>query len=750
MRHVACGLVLLLCCANVTAAGSPRFAGRMLDDALGLLQRQGLAIVFSSEIVTPDMRVTIEPRSPNPRQQLDELLAAHGLEAITGPGATILVVRARVRPARHPPRPRNSARPPASAAPSEPRHADARYADLVTVRGLAGRVSPGPSAVAFERGALDIASSPVSSDGLEAVRAMPGVEAFDDSRSDFSVRGSPYRQIGTVIDGVPARWLQHAVFGRNDAGSLSMFGSDVVERATLQAGAFARTYDDTLGAQLELTLREGSRHATRFAATAGGWSAGVMGEGPIARGRGSWMAGARNSYRAWPPRRLSQSDVGFGFADAHAKLVYDLSPTQHLTVTALAGRSTADSADDLVGTLASGSTRAGLFTIGSQSIFGPQTLVRQRLFVVGQDLESTLTTGQLAGRSRNRALGYRGEVLRALFGGLLQAGAEMSRLSGARAWPGLPRDVHRTEWSTHAVYVDFARTVSAFTLEAGARASDSTLVHHAGVTPWVLGAWQFRPGWTFNASAGVSRQYPDLDLVLEKAPVSDLSPEHAAHIDVGITQELPRIRWRVTAFARIEDHVLSRSIDVPRIEGSAYPVIPIGYTNSLDGRARGIEAVVVARDTRTLSGWLSYTCAAARQTDASTRESFWSNVDRRHAFSAAGRFRLGTQASAGFVLRAASGVPFPAYTWPGDEPAMGEVRRGSRLPAYMRLDARVQRTYFSGRHGATLFAQVSNLLDRRNTVTVYRAVPPGMNDASGLVAGSPRRAWVGIEFALSR
>jgi hypothetical protein len=53
-----------------------------------------------------------------------------------------------------------------------------------------------------------------SMDGLAAVHAMPRVTAVDDFRSDFSVRGSPYRQIGIVIDGVATPWLQHTVYGR--------------------------------------------------------------------------------------------------------------------------------------------------------------------------------------------------------------------------------------------------------------------------------------------------------------------------------------------------------------------------------------------------------------------------------------------------------------------------------------------------------------------------------------------------------
>src|SRR5262245_22926597 len=92
MWHVARGLLLLCCLATLAAADQRVFEGRSLEEALRLLQRAGLPIVFSSDIVKPGMRVLVEPHSSVPRQQLDELLAAHGLKADTGPRRVLLVV----------------------------------------------------------------------------------------------------------------------------------------------------------------------------------------------------------------------------------------------------------------------------------------------------------------------------------------------------------------------------------------------------------------------------------------------------------------------------------------------------------------------------------------------------------------------------------------------------------------------------------------------------------------------------------
>lgn len=73
----------------------PPLKGRSLQEALRILQREGLRIVFSSEAVTADMRVREEPRARRRRAQLDQLLEPHGLKAVSGPGPIVQIVAKR-------------------------------------------------------------------------------------------------------------------------------------------------------------------------------------------------------------------------------------------------------------------------------------------------------------------------------------------------------------------------------------------------------------------------------------------------------------------------------------------------------------------------------------------------------------------------------------------------------------------------------------------------------------------------------
>ncbi|MEO5894224.1 MAG: TonB-dependent receptor [Vicinamibacterales bacterium] len=691
-------------------------------------------------------------------------MAPHGLKADTGPRRVILVVVDHSSAAREPaPRERSAPRTRTAQQPPSPSSPEAsRYADRITVWGWSEH--PPDTAGSDTRltgTAVDTASSVLSGDGLEAVQAMPRVAGADDFRSEFSVRGSPYRQLGVVIDGVATPWLQHSVYGRRDAGSLSMFGNDLVDGLRLQVGAYPRRYEDALGAELQVTFRQGSRESTSFTARAGGTSAAFTGEGPIGTaGRGSWLVGVRNSYRAWPPGPLTQNNVGFAFADLHAKLVYDVSPTQQISVTGLGGRSTLDVVDEpLVAPLRDGTDRAGLLTVGWRLTLGSRTVLRQRASIIGQELVTTLPTGRLAGRAHNRALSYRTEIQHAVGGGLLDAGAEYSRILGARETevdgPGTVRDPLEATWATRAAFLNFGRVIGrGVVFESGVRMSASTLMHQRAASPWIRGTWRFRQTWSVNASAGNSHQFATIDALLSPTEASELVPERATHLDVGIEYQRARVVWQATLFNRAENDVLRRLDLRPTLGPDVIfnPMTQGVYRNSVQGFSRGIELIARTDGRGPLSGWLSYTGAITRQTDLATGETFWGDADRRHGLNAAGVFRIGHRTSIGGVLRAASGIPIPGYFSSSQgRLIVGDHRNDVRLPAYARVDARVQRTFFSSRYGVTVFGELLNVLNRRNAGLADGSVQALTGEAVGFSRPlMSRSASAGIEVTFRR
>ena len=75
-------------------AGSATYVRRPLAEALEDLRARGVNLIYSSDLVRPDMIVQSEPPASSPRQILDQLIAPFGLESQEGPGETVLIVLA--------------------------------------------------------------------------------------------------------------------------------------------------------------------------------------------------------------------------------------------------------------------------------------------------------------------------------------------------------------------------------------------------------------------------------------------------------------------------------------------------------------------------------------------------------------------------------------------------------------------------------------------------------------------------------
>jgi hypothetical protein len=57
-------------------------------------------------------------------------------------------------------------------------------------------------------------------DPMRAIQALPGVSTGDDFQASFSVRGSAFRHVGIVIDGIPNEFMLHAIRGTSETGSV--------------------------------------------------------------------------------------------------------------------------------------------------------------------------------------------------------------------------------------------------------------------------------------------------------------------------------------------------------------------------------------------------------------------------------------------------------------------------------------------------------------------------------------------------
>lgn len=89
----ACVTLGILLATSPPLAAAPPYVGRPLQEVLAELAESGLTLVYSSDLVRPEMRVLAEPAAESVQELLEELLGPHHLAPEIGPRGHILIVR---------------------------------------------------------------------------------------------------------------------------------------------------------------------------------------------------------------------------------------------------------------------------------------------------------------------------------------------------------------------------------------------------------------------------------------------------------------------------------------------------------------------------------------------------------------------------------------------------------------------------------------------------------------------------------
>ena len=583
-------------------------------------------------------------------------------------------------------------------------------------------------------------------DPLRAVQALAGVTATDDFYGELAVRGNGFRQLNYTLDGVPAKFFIHTLKLVSDGGSISMINSDVIDRASLLRGAYPQRFDQRVGAALEFGSSEGSRERARYNLTASGTSASATADGPLGESkRGSWLVSARKSYLdLFLKRVLQESSQAFGFEDVFSKVVYDVSDRNQFQASMLLGRSlfNTDAPDDF-DDLQRAAHAAWMATAAWRQTVSPRLTVTHRAFMTGESYDNRNARDVSVGNGRASDSGYRMDLgYTPGEGELFEGGWSLERLGTRQqqafavpGWPILGGEDFHAAASKVGAYAQLHWTRGAFTVTPGARVDRFGLTGDSALSPWLQAEWQASSNLTVSANTGIHHQFPDYVELAGRRGRSGLRPERSFPVDVGVERRLGMTtRLQITGYDREERDLVDLPDQYTRVVGGTLrpPSATSLYDNSLKGSSRGVE-VLLQRRTPALSGWIAYSLARTRYTDRVTGATFDGDFDQRHTVSLFGRYRISERMSvntrwrygsnrpiAGFLERRANGLFF-----------VSAERNATRVPAYSRLDLRVDRTYDWGSRRVTLFGEVANLLNREN----FRQNPPGINFRTGQVFG---------------
>jgi hypothetical protein len=636
------------------------------------------------------------------------------------------------------------------------------YTERVTVSGSLRRESEGVAGATSLHGReLETLRGAVLDDPLRAIQTLPSATATDDFHSEFAVRGNPFRYVGLVVDGVPTRYLMHTA-NVDDGGSIAMINSDTLSSVSLLPGSYPQRTGRQLGAEVDLATREGSREGFRGRAGLSGTSASILGEGPIAHGKGSWLASARRSYLNYLIDRIDpDTGFAFGFVDAQGKAVYDFGTRHQIAATALFGRAVfdEDTPDLGVNEIRTGISRAWLSSLSWRYLPGSRLAITQRLYWTGLDFDYDNPSGAALDSARFSTFGWRADgSFTAARRAVLEFGGDVERLDGRS---GVSRQISDgggpvalNAFQQHAkadsVYAQVRLELHPrLTVTPGGRLDHWAVTESRKASPWVNVEWRVSEGTRVRGGSGLYRQFPDLDQVFGvRGGGAGLRPERARHLDAGIEQSLPgQTRVLFNVYSRSERDVMWTPGAEPRLSsrGAIVPgAFDAPWVNGLSGDARGVEVVMRRDSTSGFSGLAGYAFGRMKYTDTQSGQSFWGDADQRHTLSLYGSYRLSSRTSVSARYRYGSNYPVTGYIGL-PPPRLGEPavvdgqpvflalsaeRNGLRLPPYSRLDLRADRAFTWSRRRLVAFVDVANVLDHRNVRNTSYAI-----DGAGRVLG---------------
>ena len=127
-------------------------------------------------------------------------------------------------------------------------------------------------------------------DVLKTLQLLPGIQAGNEGSNGLIVRGGSPDQNLILLDGVPVYNASHAF------GLFSIFNADAVNNIEVLKSGFPASYGGRLSSVIDVHMKEGDKYNIHGEGGLGLVFSKLTLEGPIKRGRSSFLVSARRTY----------------------------------------------------------------------------------------------------------------------------------------------------------------------------------------------------------------------------------------------------------------------------------------------------------------------------------------------------------------------------------------------------------------------------------------------------------------------
>jgi hypothetical protein len=564
-------------------------------------------------------------------------------------------------------------------------------------------------------------------DPVRALQQLPGIVASDDFSSGFAMQGSGFDRVGILFDGIPVYAFLHTMEGAKDTGSTSVLSAELIEGMDLVRGGSSAEWGGNSGGFLKLRSRSGNSTDWRnFLSVSGSAVLGVS-EGPL--GNGSWIASARKSYVDWIVRRIDErAELNFGFHDFFAKVNQNRGRKDLFSVSFFHGNTGLTDVRENIGqnTIDRGRFISSLGHFSWTHLFSERLSAETHVYVQQADSLNKNRDGVPIWKNDQTVGGLRSVWDYQVLGNwTLSGGFTAERWDAGHRQDAF--DYNQRRWF---VVTDFEADTSRqeiflqtriplhrkAAVSTGLSWGRLTATPHRSASPFAALELTPTSRQLFTISLGESHQFPFLVQLFGEFGSRSLRPERARILEAGWAYRAPTgMELRLFGYHRRRDDVPWRKEGLWRLvdDQIAYPSLH-PFSNTLEDRSSGAEAMLGRRAENGLSGWLGYAWGQSRWSEG---DSVWfpGNYDQRHSANLFAHYRWSSRLDLSFKWKFASGLPIPAYARRiGSDYFVAQHRNLERLPNYSRVDARVAKGFDKDRYRITLFVEAVNFLNRDN------------------------------------
>ncbi len=628
------------------------------------------------------------------------------------------------------------------------------------------------------------------------VQLLPGVAiGANDFRNDIIVRGGSPLENLFIVDNIEIPNINAFANFASAGGTTSILDAQLIRDVTFLTGGQPAPFINRTSSVLQVAQTEGARDKFRGRLTVGDPGIGGIVEGPIKKGKGSWILSARRSYLD-----LFTKDIGIGGVPVlytyNAKVLYDLTPRDRIWAVSISGsddirlgaRNETEPKDDFeeeelnnldirYGGWRSangfnwqrlyGSRGVGLLGVTHSEARVEQSvrdLIRNGIPPPTANVDDLIAGSPLIFREKSREgettlkydyTGYIPMLDKLQLGGsfkFFRVNYNSAAPFGSDSPYSIVRDVNpfdiRQDFSARqsSAYFQSSRNLtSRWNLTWGGRVDNYQFIGRTRFSPRAGLSYRITDKLSWRASFGTYYQQPQFLFLAAFPQNRDLTPFRSQHYVSGFTY-IPNasLRFTVEAYQKdYKDYPVSTQFPALSLAsvGDTFQISEILFplTSAGRGRARGIEFFAEKKWGAKWFGNANLSISRARQggLDGILRPSTY---DFPVIFNSVGGYRLNKKWEFSARTTVTSGRPYTPF----DTTLSTEQRRGIfdltrvndlRVPAYIRIDVRVDRTFTFRDKPLLVFLGAQNVINREN-ISGYqwarRANRPVANEQLGL------------------